>query len=260
MAEEGLVQFLVLAKGAKGAACVALIQQVLSNKKLFVFGELLAMPNVQALAGTPHEPHLRLLETFAYGTYADAQAKADQLPKLTGAQVDKLRMLSVVSLAHTSKVVPYAAMKTALGIDSIRRLEDVIFDTMYAGLLQGKLDQRQAVLKVKYAMARDVRVDELTIMIDKLGSWASTTQVLLETLEGSVTQAAESRKSEAQIAESLAAEAAEVKKNFSESTGKQRDDDGFHDVGFDMEDRSGGMRRGRSKRNRAGMDFRPRNK
>jgi len=28
---------------------VALIQQVLSNKKLFVFGELLAMPNVQAV-------------------------------------------------------------------------------------------------------------------------------------------------------------------------------------------------------------------
>ncbi len=39
------------------------------------------------LAGTPHEPHLRLLEMFAYGTYADAQAKADQLPKLTDAQV-----------------------------------------------------------------------------------------------------------------------------------------------------------------------------
>lgn len=37
--------------------------------------------------------------------------------------------------------------------------------------------------KVKYAMARDVRVDELTTMIDKLGSWASTTQVLLETLK-----------------------------------------------------------------------------
>lgn len=39
------------------------------------------------LAGTPHEPHLRLLETFAYGNYTDAQANADQLPKLTGAQV-----------------------------------------------------------------------------------------------------------------------------------------------------------------------------
>lgn len=53
MADEGLVQFLVLAKAAKGAACVALIQQVLSNKKIFVFGELLAMPNVQAVSFGP---------------------------------------------------------------------------------------------------------------------------------------------------------------------------------------------------------------
>ena len=49
MSEEVLVQFLVLAKGAKGAACVALIQQVLSHKKIFVFGELLSMPNVQSV-------------------------------------------------------------------------------------------------------------------------------------------------------------------------------------------------------------------
>lgn len=49
MAEEILVQFLMLAKGAKGAACVALIREVLSSKKIFVFGELLAMPNVQAV-------------------------------------------------------------------------------------------------------------------------------------------------------------------------------------------------------------------
>ncbi|CAN0355072.1 unnamed protein product [Pylaiella littoralis] len=256
MAEEGLVQFLVLAKGAKGAACVALIQQVLSNKKLFVFGELLAMPNVQALAGTPHEPHLRLLETFAYGTYADAQAKADQLPKLTDAQVEKLRMLSVVSLAHTSKVVEYATMKAALGMDNVRHLEDLIFDTMYSGLLQGKLDQRQEVLKVKHAMARDVRLEDLTTMIKKLGSWASTTQVLLSTLEGSVEAATESRRREVQTARLLAKEAADVKKALGEGGGKQRDDDGYHD----LDERSSGTRRGRSKRNRAGMDFRPRNK
>lgn len=49
MSDEGLVQFLVLGKTAKGAACVALIQQVLSNRKIFVFGELLALPNVQAV-------------------------------------------------------------------------------------------------------------------------------------------------------------------------------------------------------------------
>lgn len=57
-------------------------------------------------------------------------------------------MLSVVSLAHKNKVVPYATMKAEVGIDHVRHLEDLIFDTMYSGLLQGKLDQRQEVLKV----------------------------------------------------------------------------------------------------------------
>lgn len=61
----------------------------------------------------------------------------------------KLRMLSIVSLAHKSKVVPYATIKAALGMDNVRHLEDLIFDTIYSGLLQGKLDQRQEVLKVQ---------------------------------------------------------------------------------------------------------------
>lgn len=39
------------------------------------------------LAGTPHEAHLRLLEVFAYGTYAEAQSKGDELPTLTPPQV-----------------------------------------------------------------------------------------------------------------------------------------------------------------------------
>ena len=58
-------------------------------------------------------------------------------------------MLIIVSLAHTSKVVPYDTMKTALGMDNVRHLEDLIFDTIYSGLLQGKLDQRQELLKVR---------------------------------------------------------------------------------------------------------------
>lgn len=64
-------------------------------------------------------------------------------------QVEKLRMLSVVSLAHKNKLVPYTTLKAEVGIYNVRHLEDLIFDTMYSGLLQGKLDQRQEVLKVR---------------------------------------------------------------------------------------------------------------
>lgn len=41
-----LEQFILLAKGAKGAACIELIKQVLEAPGVHVFGELLSMPNI----------------------------------------------------------------------------------------------------------------------------------------------------------------------------------------------------------------------
>ena len=46
-AADELKPFLLLAKTAKGAACAALIQQVLDHPNVYVFGELLDMPSVQ---------------------------------------------------------------------------------------------------------------------------------------------------------------------------------------------------------------------
>ena len=42
-----LEQFVLLAKNAKGAAAVELIKQALEAPGVFVFGELLDMPNIQ---------------------------------------------------------------------------------------------------------------------------------------------------------------------------------------------------------------------
>lgn len=41
-----LEQFVLLAKSAKGAACTELIKQVLEAPGVYVFGELLDMPNI----------------------------------------------------------------------------------------------------------------------------------------------------------------------------------------------------------------------
>ncbi|CAM9097848.1 unnamed protein product [Discosporangium mesarthrocarpum] len=258
----GLVQFLLLAKTAKGHACKALIQTVLSNKKTFVFGELLAMPNVQGLRGTEHEPTLRQLEIFAYGTFLDYKSQAPELPELSAVQVEKLRMLSIVSLAHKHKVVPYKTLKEELEVDEVRRLEDLIFDTIYSGLIQGKLDQRQGLLKVKYAIARDVRMEDLDAMIIKLGKWATATERLMMTMQNGAAKAAAARHEEMQNIESTLAAAGEAKMNLKELLAKQREEEGYHDMNYDMGGERQGMRRGRTKRNRVpGMsDFRPRNK
>ena len=44
-----LEQFCILAKNQKGRACAALIQQVISNRKIFVFSELLQVQSVVAV-------------------------------------------------------------------------------------------------------------------------------------------------------------------------------------------------------------------
>ena len=45
-----LEQFVLLAKTTKGAACSELIKQVLEAPGVYVFGELLDMPNIQEVS------------------------------------------------------------------------------------------------------------------------------------------------------------------------------------------------------------------
>ncbi|GLD91543.1 hypothetical protein PINS_up000076 [Pythium insidiosum] len=166
-----LEQFTLLAKNARGRACVALIQQALSNKKLFVFRELLDMPNVQALRDTEHDGFVALLEIFAFGTYSDYLSKKNELPELTPAQAQKLRKLTTVSLAQQSKRVPYDVLSQELDVTTVRELEDIVIDTIYSGLIQGKLDQQSKLLIVKYAVGRDIKDTDIDLMIEKLTKW-----------------------------------------------------------------------------------------
>ena len=66
-----LEQFLLLAKTAKGPAAVELIKQALEAPGVYVFGELLETDCIKELVSTPSANYVRLLEVFAYGTFAD---------------------------------------------------------------------------------------------------------------------------------------------------------------------------------------------
>lgn len=65
-------QFCTLAESQKGNACVLLIQQVISHKKIFAFGELLEIDSIAQLKeSTEFQNAYNTLELFAYGTYSD---------------------------------------------------------------------------------------------------------------------------------------------------------------------------------------------
>lgn len=173
-------QFITLAKSQRGRALVSLLEKVLESPKIFVFSELLEMEAVRALCDTEFAPHLARLELFAYGTYRKYAESSSAFPTLNQKMIKKLRQLSIVSLAQKSKMVPYSILQDELHVDNVRALEDLILDTIYAGLLDGKLDQASAVLHVKSCIARDIRREDVDSMLQKLILWREHIKELIK--------------------------------------------------------------------------------
>jgi len=179
-----LEPFLLMAKSLKGAAAAKLIQDATSAPGVFVFSELLELPNIQELGKSEqHRRSLSLLQLFAYKTYQDYLANKDVLPPLNKAQIIKLKHLSIVSLATDRRILPYSDLQMALDISNVRELEDLIIDAIYLDLLMGKLDQKEEQLEVSYTMGRDLEPGKLEQILAALKDWVSTTTAVLFTLD-----------------------------------------------------------------------------
>jgi len=184
MAELGtaLQPFVLIAKSAKGKGCAAVIEQALNASGVFVFGELLASPNVVALENSEHKPFVELLKIFAYGTYQDYKQKSKSLPPLSPQMITKLKQLTIVSLSAEHKVIPYATLLKQLDISNLRELEDLVIECIYQELIKGKLDQKFQQLEVDFAIGRDITPAQLDQMMGVLTNWVQRSEALLSTI------------------------------------------------------------------------------
>ena len=101
---QGLEQFLLLAKTAKGPAVCELIKQTLEAPGVYVFGELLETECVKELASGTHANYVQLLEIFAFGTYRDYKSKRT-MAVLNTPRPGKLNLLFCV-IAHLQRDLP----------------------------------------------------------------------------------------------------------------------------------------------------------
>jgi COP9 signalosome complex subunit 7 len=182
-----LQPFLLLAKKSKGKAIVAIIQQTLNASNIYVFGELLEIPNVLQLQETEDKKILDLLKIFAYGTWNDY--KLGNFDPLTPIQTKKLKQLTIVTLSSENKVIPYSLLQEKLDIKEVRELEDLIIDAIYQGIIQGKLDQRKKQLEIEFTMGRDLRPETIDQMIDILTKWSNQSDKLLESIQEKINHA-----------------------------------------------------------------------
>jgi len=181
-----LEQFVLLAKNAKGAAAVELVKQVLEAPGVFVFGELLDSPNIQDLDNTPNAPYFRLLNLFAYGTYKKFIENKTDYPELSAAMQKKLRLLTVVSLATETKLIPYTRLQEELDLENVRDLEDLVIEGASAGVVLGKLDQKNSHFEVDFFIGRDLRKVDVGNIVNVLGSWTDTCDSILLNIENQV--------------------------------------------------------------------------
>ena len=108
------VEFVLLANGTKGAAAVNLIKQVFDSPNVYVFGEILAHPNIQGIASLPEGAALlALLRIMAYGTYED-YIREPNMPELSPQGEKKLRLLTIASMATQNKIIKYSELQAKL--------------------------------------------------------------------------------------------------------------------------------------------------
>ncbi len=184
-----LEQFVLLAKGAKGAAAVELVKQVLDAPGVYVFGELLDIPNIKDLENGQFGNMYELLQIFARGTYKDYLDNTDKFPPLSDAQKKKLQHLTIVSLATKLNCIPYSVLLKEVNIKNVRELEDLIIDAIYADIIRGKLDQKNSCLEVDFAIGRDFKEADLIHMIDTLTEWCNSCESVLSEVDSQIVKA-----------------------------------------------------------------------
>lgn len=119
-----------------------------------------------------HHQSYRLLELFAYGAIGDYAAASTSFPPLNQAQIAKLKHLTLVNLASLSRTLSYGELLSALDLNSVRALEDLVIEAIYAGLIQGRLDQRLQRLEVEWTLGRDVKgSEEIETILRSLQEW-----------------------------------------------------------------------------------------
>ena len=187
---------------ATGKAAADLVDEATAAPGVLVFGELLDLEGVQALASDRSlASTLAQLRVFAHGTLPDYRADSS-LPPLSPAQELKLRRLTVASLAERSAVLSYADLMRALELSTIRELEDLLInECVAAGVVRGRLDQKERRFEVHEAMARDVEPGRLGELIASLEAWREDVRAALAAAEQAARAraagAAESKRAEA---------------------------------------------------------------
>lgn len=107
------------------------------------------------------------------------------LPPLNGKQLEKLKQLSLITLASRGpEHLTYPSLLRSLELPSVRVLEDLVISAIYAGLLHAKLDTASQLVEVSSTAGRDVAPSDIPTMIAALSAWSKQCDDVLADIDG----------------------------------------------------------------------------
>ena len=180
--------YVTMAKASKGRATAQVIFEALSSPNVFVFGELLDVPSVAELKGnTECGAAYELLKIFGHETYLSYHSRKGELGDLTKEQANKLKQLTIISLATRSRHLKYEDLMRELNVSDIRTLEDIVIEAITNDLIKGKLDQAARCMEVYDVIGRDVKKDDVDSMLAVLDKWHETSSLMISKLDDMMT-------------------------------------------------------------------------
>lgn len=179
---------------------IDIIKRSISHPDLYHFGEirdlLVAKLKYESLASEVQQ-WMNTLEIFTYGNWNDYR-QAESVVPLDDSQTKKLKQLSLASIASHSRNINYSLIASILEIDQ-SQLEPFLVDSIYAGLISGKLDTKRQMVEINNVFGRDVSQQRLEEISNNLNDWVARTESILEDTNSYIYQyrsQAEKRKQE----------------------------------------------------------------
>jgi len=167
-------------------ALANLIEQALMAPSIFHYENVLNHPNVIALAERTDVPDvhklINTLKLFTYGCFEDYIAEQNKVNLLSLEQIEKLRLLSLMSIATKNNRIKYDFLTEKLGLPpaAYQKLEEIIMSAMCQGAIQGQMDQEHELLLVQGVQGRDVRPEEIPHLSQKASEWCESMEKVLK--------------------------------------------------------------------------------
>ncbi|KAK7908095.1 PCI-domain-containing protein [Apiospora marii] len=179
------------------------LKSALLSPTHYDFSDLMGLPAVQALADS-HAVYFELLEIFAekdLEDYNDFNEEHDDFIEKEHLNADllhrKIRLLTFASLAASqpSREIPYKLITKALAIPE-NEIELWAIDVIRAGLVEGKLSQREQVFLVHRTVYRVFGEKQWRELGDRVDGWRRTIAAVAAALRKEQANAEAARKRE----------------------------------------------------------------